>query len=470
MRQAMQFTFQALTKNFKFIPEFPNILFMITFLQIAVFAHYSQHSQRNNFANTSYDIQEEDLQTNQAYEAALKEVLPLFRIYFRDSAKQASSDLQIERPFKSPLNSHEFIVNVLKNNGDLFPGIMDSEALILKASPVFPSNDVSFHLKGGNEMYFIKSDPFNPEPLFVSSLGDVQESFTQSILKALLEEQKHKNPLSAPLAHNIETTPEKEDPFAQTVTEEGINPLNLAPLNDSVSFYLKGGNEMPSMEPDPVNPDPLLGSFREEDQEKSAQEEFLEEEKLESPLSEGSICTISTSSEKKEIHVQTVAAEDTNQKNEPANSPVSLKKEPTFKAFYHYNIPSKSRLLNYWMQLTAPSDNVPQKEIPYREALKEIMFSKKFQPFMNEASWFADAEDSEDTKITISQMHEEAFYDYLRSINWEETEFGTLFLCPQIPGKEDFHQAKEDAFNYAYEMVGRCAPGFCKDEDFIVRN
>jgi hypothetical protein len=235
-------------------------------------------------------------------------------------------------------------------------------------------------------------------------------------------------------------------------------------------FYPKGGNEMHSIEPDPVNPDSLLGSSHEEDQEKSAQKESLEERKAESSLSEGPIGTIITLSEKKEIRAETVTGENINHKNGPENSPPSAKKEPIFKAFYHYNIPSKSRLLNYWMQLTAPSENVLQKEIPYREALKEIMFSRKFQSFMNEANWFADPEDNEDTKLTISQMHEEAFYDYLRSINWEETEFGTLFECPQIPGKEDFHQAKEDAFNYAYELVGRCAPGLCRDEDFIVRN
>src|SRR5688500_5506412 len=93
MRQVLQVTFQALTKDSKLMPEFLNSLFVITFLQVAVFGHYYQHSQRPHFAAASYEAQDETLQMNQTYETVLKEVLPLLRIYFTDSPKQFSSEI-----------------------------------------------------------------------------------------------------------------------------------------------------------------------------------------------------------------------------------------------------------------------------------------------------------------------------------------------------------------------------------------
>lgn len=390
MRQAMQFTFQGVTKSFKFTPEFSNVLFMMTFLQVAVFGNYFYSVQRSQFSKASYERQDLDLEADQAYETALKEVLPSSHIYLTNSAKQALSETLrlLERIHSLPEEK-----------------IVQEDVLAVGINP----------------------------------------------LKIILKSFKS-----------------KRNNLFETIYKEGLV-LKALPVfsNNGSPFYSEGGNDMPSLDPDPVNPETFFGSFRE----KENQEEDLKEENLENPLSDDlSALSPPSGSEKKENRAQTEAGEDTNQQNGPENSPLSPKKEPSFKAFYHYNIPSKSRLLNYWMQLTAPSENVPQNEIPYREALKEIMLSKKFQPFMNEASWFADPEDTENTKLAISQMHEEAFYDYLRSIKWEETEFGTLFECPQIPGKEDFHQANPDAFNYAYELVGRCAPGLCQDEDFRVRN
>lgn len=231
MRQTMQLTFQALTNS----PKFLNTLFVITFLQVAVFGHYYQHSQRNNFVKAS-DIQEEDLQTNQAYEAALKEVLPFFRIYFTDSAKKASVEtfkligkihspieariiqkkmignipLQIEGFFDSTLNLPKFILGLLNNKENILFETMDSEELILKVLPLSSGKKVFFHLKNGNAMPSMEPDPFNHGFFFVSAFEEAQESFIQGVLEALPEEQKDENRLSASLIRNIGTMSEKK--------------------------------------------------------------------------------------------------------------------------------------------------------------------------------------------------------------------------------------------------------------------
>src|SRR5690606_7600841 len=90
MRQLLQVTFQAVTKNSKLTPEFLNSLFIITFLQVAVFGHYYQHSQRPHLVTASYEAQDEMLPMNQPYETMLKEVLPLLSIYFTEAESQGS--------------------------------------------------------------------------------------------------------------------------------------------------------------------------------------------------------------------------------------------------------------------------------------------------------------------------------------------------------------------------------------------
>jgi hypothetical protein len=118
MRHLLQVTFQTVTKNSKLTPEFLNSLFIITFLQVAVFGHYYQHSQRPHFATASYEAQDETLQMNQTYETVLKEVLPLLSIYFTDSESQCSFDIQrVTNKISIP---NENIFNSLKNKQKIF--------------------------------------------------------------------------------------------------------------------------------------------------------------------------------------------------------------------------------------------------------------------------------------------------------------------------------------------------------------
>lgn len=266
----------------------------------------------------------------------------------------------------------------------------------------------------------------------------------------------------------------KKDSLSQTAAEEVTNPLNLEPLHDGGSFPLKSGNGMPSMEPAPFNPQPLFGSSLKEVKETSSQsisEALLEEQKDDIRLSPSLIRHIGTTSEKKDILSPVVAEEVTNQKNEPAKSlsvaevvsdPFVKKSKPLFKAFYHYKIQSKSRLLNYWMQLTAPSENVPQAEIPYREALVKMLFSDKYQFLVTETNWLVDPEDDEHTALEKSKLRHDFADDYIDSINWEETEFGKLYLTPH----KNVHFINEEAYLKAYYFAKKLLRGIYEDKDF----
>lgn len=357
MRHLMYSKIQTFTQKSSFILEFSTALFVITFLQVAVFGHYYQPAYKK-LANPSVSFfQEEDLQASPLYEKALKEIIPFSHFSFQEPS------LFLSEEGRTLITTVSTPLLFIFNNQESFSG-------------------------GMSHNFFSKNpEPATPDLILGTSLEEVKVMSQTSLVEEMGEEKEAK-PFSASSTRAIELVLEIKRDFFGTLTKE--------------SSFLK--NEL------------INGLFSEERSQKL----------------------------------------------------LSKKSKFSFKPFYAYE-KQTSRLLNYWLQRTAPNENVPLEEIPFREGLIKTFFSKDFHPNMNEGGWFADSEEDEKAKGEISRMHEEAFYEYLRSIDWGRTKYKTLFYCPQVYGDEDFHQAKEDAFLYAYNLVQHCAPGLCIDEDFIVR-
>lgn len=444
MRQGMHSTFQTLIQKSPFILQFSNILFVITLLQVAVFGHYYQQAQRSMGRHSSSVFQDEDLQSPHLYEKALKEIIPFSHLYFQDSAKQASLEIlssisKMSLPAEAKIIRKDVTATTTLQIEPPFE-IMNSKKLILKVLAVSSGDKVFFHQKGGNGIYSLNPDPFNLKPLNNDvSLYSKGGNEIYSIVPDL---------------------------------------FNFVPLNGRISFYPKDGNEMLSMEPDPFSPELLFVSSHEEGQASSTQiisetlqEETTHETRLYTHVYTHVIHKVDTMSEKKDILSRVVAEEVTKQKNESANSlstvevvsdPSVEKSKPLLKAFYSYNILSKSRLLNYWMQLTAPSENVPQAEIPYREALIKMLLSDKYQFRVTEVEWLIDPEDDEPIACEKSKLRHDFADDYIDSINWEETKYGKLYCTPC----KNVHFINEKAYLKAYYFAKKLLPGIYEDQDF----